>query len=374
MTAGPAIDGDVFIVDAFGEQDPSKVELLVKLIFSSPAMKLKSEDCSQRHQGRPMLVNLRNLEDLSPSTVTRVVPTLFSESVLASDHLASCIVPRLASHWSHPQWISVLQARLTHLQENMVEHCTNFLKKNNGSEALVHWSSDRQFCNSLCYKIIALLRELESGYPLEGSQPIKNRQTAAEFKTEVDCCIIFALFTEIENHLKNFMLVSTSKFIIDTILAYILPDGDPEQSVESSELSSEEIDSQDEDKENPILRDLMDKLKATNKFTVFSYCYVVRQKTWKLWTSQDRKELLAYEQRGSSSRVFDPNSVSQQEKSARTPKARPSITASLVSARKSFQTMSQGSVHKKKSHIPVLQDTFKIEFWSNLLSKYGTLQ
>lgn len=372
MSQTPASQGDVIVIDAFSEHDTDKVELLVRLMFSSPALSLKSDQRPSRISGISLLINMRSIEDLSPSTIARVTPTLFCESVLASDHLASFIVPRLASHWTHPQWIFVLQSRLTYLQENMVEHCTNFLKKNNSSEALVHWSGDRQFCNSLSYKVIALLRELEVEYPLEGSQPIKNRQTAIEFRREVDCCILFALFTEIENHLKNFMLVSTSKFIIDTIRAYILPEVEEKQSEESSQQSSDEMESEYEDKENNILKILMDQLKVTNKYTIFSYCYIVKHKTWKLWSTQQRKDLLAYEQKEVSSRVFDPNSVTQQEK-PRTSKPRTSITASLVSARKSFQTMSQGSVRKKKSHNPALKDTFKIEFWANLLSKYGNI-
>lgn len=316
---------------------------------------------------------MRSLSDLSPGVVSKIIPSLFQESGLAPDHLATSIVPKLATVWAHPQWISILQNVLNDLQEKLIEHCLNFLKKNNESEALVYWSNDRQFCNSLSPKIIALLRELEVMYPLEGSQPINSRSTAQSFKWEVECCIVLALLVEVDNHLKNFMLLSTSKFIVDTLKAYVVHEIEDRGQGSSSESSGDELESGEEEdlKANELLKGLMDLLGSNAKHTIFEYHYNVRNKTWSLYSSIERKELKVYENRDITSRIIDSNMVPQLEKT-RTPRNRTSLAASLVSQRKSFQTMSQGSIHKKHNHVMVLNETFKPEFWSLLLSKYGT--
>jgi hypothetical protein len=225
LSQAPARIGDIIVVDATGDNDASKLEILIWYIFSSPASKREPSNRIGQMEV-PFLVNVRSLAAVSPDLVTKITPCIFTEAGLTSDHLATCIVPKLSAVWNHPQWTSILQDRLIDLQEKLIEHCLNFLKKNNESEALVYWNSDRQFCNSLCFKIIGLLRELEVMYPLEGSQPINSRQTATEFRWEVECCIVLALVVEIENHLKNFMLVSTSKFIVDTLKAYVVHDSE----------------------------------------------------------------------------------------------------------------------------------------------------
>jgi hypothetical protein len=314
---------------------------------------------------------MSSLSKLSPATISRILPSLFSESSLPPDYLASYIGPLISPHWVHPQWLEVLQGRLMFYQENILEHCINFLKKNNESEALVHWTSDRQFCNSLSLKIVALLRELELNFPLEGSQPIKNRQTALEFRWEIECCILFSLLSEIENHLKNFMLVSMSKFILDTIKAYLLPDDVVESSEEShqeSEIDEDaDVDSEEMNKLNKILKSLVDQLETNNKLLIFSFYYHVHRKTWSSWSTQDRKDLLQFENREVATRHNEPSLTGNHGASKASRNKRDGIAS-----RQSVHSMSQTSTKQKRSTaIAILQDTFKAEFWPLLLTRYG---
>jgi hypothetical protein len=178
--------GDILIIDAFGAHDSEKLELLIWSLFSSPGDKYEESRVGMV-SSVPLLANISSLAKLSPAIISRVLSTLFSESSLSPDYLASYIGPMISSYWAHPQWLGVLQGRLVFYQENIVEHCINFLKKNNESEALVHWTSDRQFYNSLALKIAALLRELELNFPLKANEPIKNREMTLEFRWEVEC-------------------------------------------------------------------------------------------------------------------------------------------------------------------------------------------
>jgi hypothetical protein len=369
LKQGPVAFGDLILVDAFGTYDVEKLEILIKLIFSSPGNKF--EELKTTLGGSiPLLVNMSSLAKLSPDVLCRVLPSLFFETSLSPDYLAACVVPLIAPHWVHPQWVAILQGRLQFYQENLVEHCINFLKKNNESEALVHWTSDRQFCNSLASKIVALLREMELNYPLEGSQPIKNRQTALEFRWELECCILFALLSEVENHLKNFMLASTSKFILDTIKAYLLPDTALEYSEESHESEIEvEEESEDMDKMNKILKSLIGQLDSNSKLNIFAFCYHIHRKVWSIWSSFDRKDLLQFENREVNNRANEPSLTGQPSKQ-RTPKIK---GISALSGRQSFQSMSQVSINKRRNTVAILEDTFKAEYWTLVLSRYGIL-
>lgn len=373
LSQGPANFGDVIIVDAFGAQDAEKLEILIRYFFSSPPNK-NQENRQVFGSTIPLLANIASLSKLSPASLSRILPSWFSESSLAPDYLASFIGPLIIPHWVHPQWLAILQSRLIFYQENIIEHCINFLKKNNESEALVHWTSDRQFCNSLGYKILALLRELELNYPLEGSQPIKNRQVALEFRWEIECCILFALLTEVENHLKNFMLGSMSKFILDTIKAYLMPDDEVESSEESNQESEldedDDVDSEEMNKLNKILKVLIDQLDSNNKLTIFSFFYHVHRKTWSQWTAFERKDLQHFENRESEKKTAEP-SLGGNSGQINTPRQK----RDAVVSRLSLHSLSQGSNKgKKNTSIAVLQDTFKVEFWPLLLTRYGTLE
>jgi hypothetical protein len=116
----------------------------------------------------------------------------------------------------------------------------------------------------------------------------------------------------------------------------------------------------------------MEFLATNSKQTIFDYYYSVRKKTWSLWSTINRNELKGYETRDITSRLLDAAMAPQQEK-IKMPKNRTSLAANLIGPRMSFQTMSQGSTHKKNNQLQVLQETFKPEFWGLLLSRYGRL-
>lgn len=354
--------------DAFGEDHTRTVEFLINLRISSE-IPLKTGSRVHIPSMLPFVLNLTSLQQLSPAAVANCFLNSFIEEFVADDFFVFFICSRIT--WQSP-WSDVLSKVLSHMAANVIEHLLNFLKKNKDSTALVYWNSDKQFLTSLAYKVMAAVRELEMLYPIDSHENLKNKEVLVDFTEDLQCCLLFCLVVELENHLKLFMIVPTSKFLIDTVKSAL------GNEVELSEDSCEESEDKNNPKgksQNKALVELLESLETKKKESIFSYGYNINKRRWTPWAEFERSHIMDLESRVTVSRRADPGSVLNSEPN--TPGMRRSRLSSnfkggsFLVGRKSAGALSQNSLVNHKLDTPEIPDLIRVEYWCMLMNQYG---
>lgn len=393
--------GDALIFDAFSLSDNLKVEYLCTQ-FLSPSIPTLSEGAIPIPTDLSLVINMQSLATISPAILPSLHLNHFMEDFIPEDFLSLFVSSRL--NWDSP-WSAGIDRLAQAFSDEVVQHIVYFIKKNKEPTALVYWNNDLQFYRSLGMKIVAALKELEALYPIETRDPVKSRESIPDFTSDAECCFIFCLIAEVENHLRNFMQVSASKFLVETIrVAHEKKDtkkgssssssssSSSKSSGSSSSSSSSSSDSNlkggASDRKNVAMINLIATLEAKPRETVFNYCYDIRKRKWIPWAEYERAHILQLEQREIAHRNFEPGVGTQPRKSiaptgVNNPRKSMNNVQGKRMSRKSFANFGFGpnNMMPNPNAAPVpknvrvtnltIPELTKVEFWCLILSRYG---
>ena len=386
-TIGPAstVIGDVLLFEAFSSSDNSKVEYLANL-FLSGSIPTTSQGSISIPSHIPAVINMQTVSSLSPALLTKVHLNHFVEEFIPESYLTIFITARLS--WEQP-WMSIMERLSQAFSDNVVQQIVFFIKKNKEPTALVYWNNDMQFYKSLSLKIVAAVRELEALYPIEVIDQIKSREVLTDFTSDIECCLVFCLITEVENHLRSFMQVGASKFLVETIrVAHDNNQAKPESSSSSNSSSRSSSSGSSakatnfgigskivpgHERKNVAMINLIATLEAKPRETIFNYCYDIRKRKWVQWIDYERISIHQLEQRELVNRNFEPSSAAIIGKRG----AQLNFTQSgnVRASRKSFSNFGMANSPMPSKNIKItslaIPELTKVEFWCLLLSRYG---
>lgn len=382
--------------DAFALEATYQVESLVKVFLSGSLSGDSQGNLLRIPPGLPVMINIQKTFLLSPATLAAVRLNHFHEEFIAPDFLGIFIGARLST-WENP-WLGRTVRLLGKYSELVIEHMVNFLKKNKESSSLLYWNNDREFYMSLGYKILGLLRELSSNYPVEVKNGLtivsENKDTLHQFECDVECCILFGLIAETENHLKLFFLSASSKFLVDTVIAAHEEMADDDTSEE--ELSGEEEFLEDEmslasptakqsspymkqaspapkraKKPNSYLLEFLGKLENKQKTTVYSFCYYIKKSSWILWSELPVTSIHESVNTQDELKLTDDGTLSRQRSFVSL--GRKSGQDQMLLARGSRQSIGGIIIPKEASKLqrPNIIEFMKVDFWAYTFTKHS---
>lgn len=388
--------GDALFFDAFALEAAANVEMLVKVFLSGSLSGDSQGNLLRIPTGLPVVINVQKTFLLSPATLAAVRLNHFHEEFIAPDFLGIFVGSRLST-WENP-WLGRTVRLLGKYSELVVEHMVNFLKKNKESSSLLYWNSDREFYVSLGYKILGLLKELAINYPVETKNGLtivsENKDTLHQFECDVECCILFGLIAETENHLKLFFLTTSSKFLVDTVIAAHEEMADDDTSEE--DFSGEEEMQEDEmslaspttkqgspymkqaspvpkraRKANSHLLDFLGKLENKQKTTVYSFCYYIKKSSWILWSELPVTSIHEFGNTQDDFKLPDDGTLSRQRSFVSL--ARKSGQDQMLMPRGSRQSIGGPLVPKEASKLqrPNIIEFMKVDFWAYNFTKHS---
>src|SRR3990167_7771595 len=388
--------GDVLFFEAFALADTCKVEHLVNVFLSGALSTGKNGQLLKIPPTLPVVVNMQKTYLLSPAILSMVKLNYFHEEFIAPDFLGIFVGARLGT-WENP-WIGRTIRLIGKYSELVIEHMVNFLKKNKESSSLLYWNTDREFYVSLGHKILGLLKELASTYQVETKNALtvvsENKDTLHQFECDLECCILFALIAETENHLKQFFLSTSSKFLVDTVIAAHQEMAEDESSEE--ELSEEEEGQEDEfsvgspsikqgspymrqaspqqrrgRKPNLALMEFLKKLENKQKTTVYSFCYFIKKSSWILWVEMPVSSMNETASADDTFRQSQDGTISRQRSFVSM--GRKSGQDQMLMPRGSRQSIGGIVLPREAAKLqrPNIVEFMKVDYWAYIFTKHS---